>query len=269
MVFDFSIGALDRYLQFLIVPLCVIAGAIFAKYINFPRKLGIIWPILISILLISVQFFNHFVPSLYPKTEWINRALSLKWNFLFPFLGGSGPTPFYVSFLFIALMWVICVLVSLLALRKIELRRGVLLGILILGFSYNMVFAEEYLFGKINGNSGDLIKGAVAFIIKNPDIKKVTVYNDNGGNEVVRSGKYRKRLYVDPKFDIVEKIKNLNLYKEHYMVIDIPHLDETSVYAKYFDTCEVVYKKVSRKISSTIYDCKNAPDIKYDSLLYK
>ena len=141
LVFDFSIGALDRYLQFLIVPLCVIAGAIFAKYINFPRKLGIIWPILISILLISVQFFNHFVPSLYPKTEWINRALSLKWNFLFPFLGGSGPTPFYVSFLFIALMWVICVLVSLLALRKIELRRGVLLGVLFFGFCYNIVFS--------------------------------------------------------------------------------------------------------------------------------
>jgi hypothetical protein len=30
-VFDFSIGALDRYFQFLVIPLCVISGAVFAR----------------------------------------------------------------------------------------------------------------------------------------------------------------------------------------------------------------------------------------------
>lgn len=270
LAFDFSIGALDRYLQFLIVPLCIISGAVFAKYLNYEsRILNYISPIIITVLIFSVQFFDHFIPSLYPKTEWINRALSLKWNFLFPFMGGSGPTPFYVSFLFMALTSFVIYFVSFLAFKKIELRKGVIFGVFMLGLVYNGVFVEEYLFGKINGNSGDLIKDAAAFIVKNPDIKKVTVYNDNGGNEIVRSGKYRKRLYVDPKFDIQEKIKNLNLYKEHYLVIDIPHLDETTVYAKYFATCEPIYKKLSGQISSTIYDCKNAPDIKYDPLLHK
>lgn len=262
LVFDFSIGALDRYLQFIVVPLCVIVGGVLAKYISFDKKGEMIWPIIISGLILSLQFFPHFVPSLYPKTEWISRMMSLKWNFLFPFFGGSGPTPFYVSFLFIAMMWVVSSVVVIVALMKKEARRGAILGIFILGVVYNGVFAEEYLFGKINGNSGQLIKDANTFIVNNSDIKKVTVYNDNGGNEIVRSGKYRKRLYVDPKFDIQEKIKNLNLYKEHYLVIDIPHLDEASVYAEYFNTCEVIYRKVSGKISSTIYDCKNAPDIK-------
>lgn len=261
-IFDFSQGALDRYLQLMIIPLCVIAGAVFAKYISFDKKGEVIWPIIISGLILSLQFFPHFVPSLYPKTEWISRAISLKWNFLFPFLGGSGPTPFYVSFLFIAMVWVVSCVVVIVAIMKKETRRGAILGIFILGLAYNGVFVEEYVFGRINGNSSVLIKDAAAFIIKNPDIKKVTVYNDNGGYEIQQTGKYRKRLYVDPKFDIAEKIKTLNLYKEHYLVIDIPHLDPSTVYAQYFATCEVVYKKESGKISSIVYDCKNAPDIK-------
>ncbi len=267
LFFDFSIGALDRYLQFLIVPLSIISASVFASFINCKDKnytKYIIPPLLLSVVLFFVQFFHHSVPPLYPKTEWIERALSLKWNFLFPFVGGSGPLPFYVSFVFIALVWIICTVLIIFALKKKELKEYVLIGVLIFGSIYNGVFIEEYVYGKINGNTGSLIKNAAKFIVENRDIKKVTVYNDNGGNEIVRSGKYRKRLYVDPKFDINEKIKNLNLYKEHYLVVDIPHLDEKSVYAKYFDTCEIVYTETSKKIKATIYDCKNAPDIKYD-----
>ena len=90
----------------------------------------------------------------------------------------------------------------------------------------------------------------------------VTAYNDNGGNEIQEIGKYRERLYVDPKFDVNEKVSNLNNYKEHYFVLNVPRLDQNSVYQKYFDSCHIIYDKVDKKMSAIIYDCRNIPDIK-------
>lgn len=263
--FDFSIGALDRYFQFLVVPLCIISGAVFGRLQIIDYKTqskNIAYIIFISLLIFSLQFFNHFTPPLYPKTEWISRIASLKWNFLFPFMGGSGPIPFYVSFLFMVISWIALLIVILPTFKNIDLRKKALIGILILGLTYNAVFIEEYLMGKINGSSRELVYDATSFIKKNADISMVTVYNDNGGWEVQNTGKYRKRLYIDPKFDISEKIKTLNKYKEHYLVIDIPHIDQDTIYAKYFSTCETVYKNKSLQINAFVYDCRNAPDLK-------
>jgi len=262
--FDFSLGALDRYLQFLIIPLCIISGAVFAKTMNYESRIkDYALPLFISILIFSVQFFNHLVPPLHPKTEWIARAISMKWNFLFPFSGGSGPLPFYVSFLFMALVWV-CSIVFVLSLLKMKnIKKQILFCVLILGILYNGVFIEEYLFGKINGSAPGLVLGAIEFIKNDQGIKKVTVYNDNGGYEVQKTGKYRKRLYIDPKFDVNEKIQTLNRYKEHYLVVDIPKIDPDSVYQRYFDSCNAVYKEKDKYISATIYNCQNAPDLKF------
>src|SRR3989344_1836556 len=252
-VFDFSIGALDRYFQFLVIPLCIISGAVFSKY--FSRNKIVIWAVAVSVIIFSLQFIHHFTPPLYPKTEWIHRLVSLKWNFLYPFSGGSGPLPFYVSFLFIVLIWVLGLVLALFVFKKRELKSVALATILILGVLYNGVFIEEYLFGGINGSSSTLVAGAVEFIKNDQDIKKVTVYNDNGGFNVQQTGKYRKRLYIDPKFGTKEKAETLNQYKEHYMVVDIPHVDSDTIYTKYWNTCSVIFEEVSGTISSRVYDC--------------
>ncbi len=280
IAFDFSIGALDRYFEFWVVPLSIIAGAVFAKTLgfftvanfslqNFKRSLKsalndrvVILPIIVSLAIFLFQFFTHHTPPLYPKTEWINRVLAFKWNFLFPFMGGSGPLPFYVSFAFMAMAWITALIFFIVYIRKHAFKKGAVIAVLILGLMYNGVFIEEYLVGAINGNSRDLVEDATAFISKQDDIKMVTVYNDNGGFNIMALNKYRKRLYIDPKFDIEEKMKTLNMYKEHYMVVEIPYIDPSTKYAEYFNGCEVVYEKISGKIRSRIYDCKNTPDIK-------
>lgn len=230
--------------------------------INYVKKKENLLILVIPILIFALQFFDHFVPSLYPKTEWITRIISLKWNFLYPFSGGSGPLPFYISFLFMALVWICSVIFSLSALKIKNIKKKVLLCILILGILYNSIFIEEYLFGKINGDASFLVKNSATFIKKDNNISKVTVYNDNGGFNIMETGKYRKRLYIDPKFDVNEKIKTLNTYKEFYLVVDIPHIDPNTVYAKYFSSCKAVYNQKSGKISAFIYDCRNAPDFK-------
>ncbi len=263
--FDFSIGALDRYFQFLVVPLCIISGAVFAKIFGSKEiKLKKEDFIIISIIAISIfalQFFNHVAPPLHPKTEWISRFFSFKWNFLFPFTGGSGPLGFYISFLFLAILYICSIVLAIAIFIKKELKQKVFVAILIIGLIYNFSFIEEYLFGKINGFAPKLLYDATEFIKNNPDIKAVTVYNDNGGYEIMKIGKYRRRLYTSPAFDVNQKIATLNATKDYYLEINIPRIDPNSVFRKYFDSCNIVYKQTDRYISAIVYDCRNATNL--------
>src|ERR1051326_8313706 len=110
VLFDFSIGALDRYFQFMIVPLVIISAVVTDNIFTFSKdkiKWKIVIPIFaITVLIFKLQFLTQTIPPLYPKTDWINRIFSLKWNFLYPFNGGSGPLPFYVSWGFIGYLWI-------------------------------------------------------------------------------------------------------------------------------------------------------------------
>ena len=262
--FDFSIGALDRYFQFLIIPLCIISGAAFAKYMNYElrmancaKKTEIIIFAIISVLIFSIQFFNHYTPPLYPKTEWISRIISLEWNFLYPFMGGSGPLPFYISFGFMALIWIYSLALVIPSFIKNNFKKQALIGVLILGIIYNAVFIEEYLFGKINGNAKTLVINSVSFIARDESIKKIAVYNDNGGYNVRQTNKYEKRIYAAPQFESTYKefFKN---FKGHILFIDIPKIGANSMYAKYFSSCKIIYRKTDKKIEATIYDCQNS-----------
>lgn len=256
LLFDFSIGALDRYFQFLIVPLCIISGAVLSKYIEYKKDYRLICPIIISVAIFLLQFLYHFVPSLHPKSEWINRIMSLKWNFLYPFSGGSGPLGFYISFAFIGLFWVSSFILFLAFLKNRNLKGFVLLGLLVFGLFYNIVFIQEYLFGKINGYAPALVRDATEFIKNNPDIKKVVVYNDNGGDEIRKTGKYEKRLYTSPQFDVKQKVETINNFSGHYLEIDIPPIDPKSVYREYLDSCVLVFDKNDKKIYARVYDCR-------------
>lgn len=263
VVFDFSRAALDKYLTFLIVPLSVISGVIITRVLSSKQEKPstFVWSagLAISVLIFSLQFLPHLVPPLYPKEEWVNMIMRFRWNFVFPFTGGSGPTGFYISWLFIGATWFLSALLVVLALIKKQWRNYLVILFLVVGFVYNGVFIEEYLFGKINGSPNLLIKNAIGFIEKNEQIKKVITYNDNGGPELATIGKYERRLYAAPKFEksYIDILKN---FKGHYLLIDIPHLNLNSPYAKHFKTCELIYEEYHKKISSAIYDCKNSED---------
>lgn len=265
VLFDFSIGALDRYLQLLILPLTIMSSVVIGS-INFSSekrtKEFLLLGAIFALVLFLLQSLPHAVYALHPKSEWISRIVSLKWNFLYPFSGGSGPLGFYVSFLFLGLSWFISVLVLALSYTKYNLKNVLIVFLIPVGLVYNLTFTLEYLFGYQNGSAPRLLSNVVEFIKNDPNIKMVTVYNDNGGDDIQKIGKYRKRLYTDPKFDVVEKVKNLNLFKEHYFVLDIPRIDPESVYTKYLGSCSVIYTEVDKKISAKIYDCTNAPNLK-------
>jgi hypothetical protein len=224
-------------------------------------RMAVFVGMLVSVGLFFLQYIPQFVPALQPKSAWIGRILSLHWNFVYPFSGGSGPLGFYISFLFMGLAWIIAFILFAIGFFKKDLRKTMLLMLIPIGLIYNGMFAEEYLFGFVNGSAPKLVSDVTEFIKNDPDIKMVTVYNDNGGAEIQAIGKYRKRLYTDPKFDINEKVKTLNMYKEFYLEVDIPKIDPTSVYRKYLDSCTTVYDKQDHYISAIVHDCRAVPDI--------
>jgi 4-amino-4-deoxy-L-arabinose transferase-like glycosyltransferase len=263
LLFDFSLGALDRYYEYLVVPLVLMGAAALshrASDIRFSRR--VIWSaIALAITVGLLQFLPHATPPLYPKTEWLHRLVSFDWLFLFPFMGGSGPIPMYVSFLFIAAAWAVsaaCVVASRWYRTLLPLTFACVLAI---GVAYNASFIEEYLWGGINGSSADLAREVAGYVADHPEVTAVTVYNDNGAYEMMQTGKYDHRLYVDPKFDIAQKIDYLNTHKEFYSVIDIPHLDPGTVYARFFGQCKAVFSSRSGTIAAFLYDCRGAPDV--------
>lgn len=265
VLFDFSLGALDRYLQFLIVPLVSLAAVVLSR--NLTALPGRAWaaPLQVGSVLalgiFSVQLAPQVVPSLYPKAEWIGRILSLHWGFLYPFSGGSGPLTFYISFLFIGLTWLASALLAVAGAFRSRRQGAALIVLLPLAFAYNATFAEEYLAGRINGYAPGLVERAAAFIAAEPTIARVVVYNDNGGAEIQVAGKYERRLYTSPDFDWRQKADTMNAFEGHYLVVDAPPIDPDSFFAKYFATCKPIYQDADRYMHATVYDCREAPPI--------
>ena len=194
IIFDFSLAALDKYLTFLVIPLSVITGVIVNEIFGERKaediKRGLILGLLLAVPIFFLQFLAHYVPPLYPKEEWVSRIIKLKWNFVFPFTGGSGPLGFYVSWLFIGLSWISVVILGIVALFRRQQYVLLLVAAMIVGVSYNLVFIEEYLVGRINGSPAVLLKNATDFIEKNESIKKIISYNDIGGYEISKIGKF-------------------------------------------------------------------------------
>lgn len=263
VIFDFSGGALDRYLQLLILPLVAFVaatiGAVFGDEVEKPSettKVYLLAGSATALLIALLQFVPHYIPPLHPKSDWIHRVLTLKWDFVFPFHGGSGPLGFYVSFLFIGVSWLVCTALFVAALRKPQRKKYILAIFIPIALMYNLVFIEEYHFGVINGSAPELLAGAVEFMKNDPDITKVLVYNDNGGAEIQAIGKYQGRLYVAPLFGTDKNIKGADV---HYFELNVPH-PPRGAYEEYFAKCNIVYRKNDQKMTAIIYDCRSRMD---------
>ncbi|MDB5239098.1 MAG: hypothetical protein JWO00_433 [Candidatus Parcubacteria bacterium] len=268
VLFDFSQGALDKYLMFSIVPLAALAGIVIAeifKGLRFPESrendgeprtfpvVAIITGLVIAVTLVSLNFLPQTVAALYPKTEWFSKVLHGHWNVLTPLTGGSGPLGFYISFLFIAVSFIVSIALAAAAMAKKQWRVPFMVAIVIIGLTYNTVFSEELLLGKLNGSSADVMHRTVAFISKTPSVTPVLSYNDIGSHELSVIGKYGGRFYATPDFEEGHKKKFADY--RYYMVIDIPHLYEDGFYGRFFATCTPLFNAFSGRITGRVYDC--------------
>ncbi len=264
VIFDFSVGALDRYLQAVVVPLVIMSSVFFTEVFEDGwtlTKKQILLPIVGGLGILALSFLPQVIPPHHPKTDWLIRVATLKWNFLFPFSGGSGPLGLYVSFLVIGVSFVAAVILCILIRKKPLAKKMLVATLLVIGVVYNAVFAEEYLFGKINGYAPVLLQHALAFISADTSIDNVISYNDIGSDELTAMGKSFGRLYIDPQYDQAN-LKKVNSFSGYYLVIDLPHINQDSMYAKYFSSCTSLYHEVSQRITSDVYDCRKANELK-------
>lgn len=266
ILFDFSAGVLDKYLMFMTAPLSIISGVIVAKILKSGDYTwqNLKWPtyiaLLVAAILVAINFLPHNVMSLYPKTEWFSRVLSLRWNFLNPFNGGSGPIGFYVSFLFIAVSFIASFILGIVGLIKKEWRKACIIIILIIGLAYNAIFAEELMFGKLNGSAPDVLKSSITFIENSPSIKQVMSYNDIGHHEISKIGKWGGRFYAAPQFAKTHRQIFAN-FEGQYLVVDIARISEDIFYGKFLAECDILFETSSGKITGKVYDCSNSKKI--------
>lgn len=252
VLFDFSRGALDKYLMFSIVPLAALSGAVLSRISLLDlRPLWMYGAVLVAGLLIALNFLPHAIMSLYPKTAWFGRVVEGAWNVLIPFNGGSGPVGFYVSFLFIAACFAVTLGAVLLAYFRPAFRSRAVLLIVAVGCAYNAVFLEEFAWGKLNGSASSALREALSFISSRQEINEVITYNDIGAYELYKMRKYAGRFYAAPQFETEHRDK-FSAFSGEYLVVGIPPLYE-GFYRGYFKGCTIFFTTRSKNIEGTVY----------------
>lgn len=255
VLFDFSRGALDKYLMYAIVPLAVLAGAIGARYLaRPPSRLLLAGGALVAFFLLILNFLPQEAMGLYPKSAWFARFFMLDWTFLTPFNGGSGPAGFYVSFLFIAACFGVAFGAIALALARPALAHSALWFLLVAGISYNGIFFEEFSWGGMNGSVAGVLDSSLAFITTLDPATRVLTYNDIGAYELRHAGYYAGRFYAAPQFETAHRV----LFPAHaaadgvFFVVGIPPLYK-GFYTDYLKECSILFTTHSRAISGTVY----------------
>lgn len=257
VLFDFSQGALDKYLMYIIVPLAAIVGTILSKALHglTGRSLGVgaLLGVGSAAVLVAFNFLSPEVMPLYPKTEWISEIAHGNWNILFPFTGGDGPIGVYVSFLFLAGGYIISGIFVFAARLVPRARHAFLVALIVVGIAFNAIFVEEFLFGRINGSAPDALRASLAYIAEN-DVKAVISHGETGAYELRGMGKFAGRFYAVPGYEEGHRA----LFAKHtgkYLVVNVPLLNSGSFYGKFFATCELEFATSSGVIKAYVYDC--------------
>ena len=262
VLFDFSRGALDKYLMFSVVPLAVLSGAALIRMFRDAPSLGLarslVFGIGYSAFLLFLNFLPHEVSALYPKTAWFSSIMQGRLNILTPFNGGSGPAGFYVSLLFIFAVFALSFLAAVVARIIPRFQKGAAILIVLAGLSYNAVFIEEFSFGKIHGSVSEVLSASLSSL---EQASKVITYNDIGAYELSAAGKYAGRFYAAPQFEAEHRERFTRHAEEGgvFLVIGIPPLYE-GFYTEYFEGCTILFATRSKAIEGIVYGaCQATP----------
>jgi hypothetical protein len=173
---------------------------------------------------------------------------------LIPFNGGSGPMGFYVSFLFIALVFLISFVIMIAGIFKPTWRQSALAILICLGLTYSLIFTEEYVFGKISGSASEVLRSSLTYVKADKSGDQYITYNDIGAYELSAMHKYAGRFYVAPELEGTN-LERLGKFNGKYLIVDMPRIDTNSGYAIFFKSCTVLASSTSGQIKGYIYSC--------------
>jgi len=255
VLFDFSTLTIERYFMFMIVPSVLIGAQAISDLLErqtIRKNFYIIATIVFILFSYFILSFSHDVLPLNPKEAYVDRVKALDFSFLIPFTGGSGPSGFYFSALFIILSWLISIVTLLYCYIVKKYREIALVIFIVVGFGYNVLFSAEYLFGSIYGSVDRVAKETIKYINSNNAIEGVITYYDIGAYYLRLSGKYDSRFYTAPKRDYTPKIEN---YRGQYMIVDFPAIDKEGRYWPLISRCPILKKFQDKKVESYVFDC--------------
>lgn len=255
ILFDFSTLTIERYFMFLIIPSVLISAQVISSLLEKHQIRKNFYIIAVAIFILAsyvVLSLPYDVIPLNPKEAYVDRIKSLDFNFLIPFTGGSGPSGFYFSALFILVNWLLAAILLAWA-TYIKKAKGFLLAVFVVfGLGYNILFSTEYLFGPIYGNVDKVAKETIEYVNSNKDIKEVVTYYDIGAYYLRLSGKYSARFYTTPKRDYTPRIES---HRGQYIIVDFPAIDKGGRYWPLIARCPLLKKFQDKKVESYIFDC--------------
>ena len=255
VLFDFTTLTIERYFMFLILPAVLISAQVLFDlsgkqpiHKNFYIGAVIIF-ILTSYIVLTL---SHAVIPLNPKEAYVASIKALDFKFLIPFTGGSGPSGFYFSALFILLNWLLAAIALVWTAYVKKAGKLFLAVFIVFGLGYNILFSTEYLFGPIYGSVDKVAKETIQYVNSSNNIKEVITYYDIGAYYLRLSGKYYSRFYTAPKRDYTPKIE---AYRGQYMIVDFPTIDKNGRYWPLIARCSLLKKFQDKKVESYIFDC--------------
>jgi glycosyltransferase involved in cell wall biosynthesis/4-amino-4-deoxy-L-arabinose transferase-like glycosyltransferase len=261
ILFDFSQGALDKYLMYSIVPLVALSGSAITRvlggHVRREALSGVILGGVISTALIAISYLPHDVIPLYPKTAFVDAVVSRHWNILMPFTGGNGPLGFYMSFLLMAMAFIASFIIVTIGWFKKRFEVTAIVALLVIGLVYNALFIQEYFWGNLYGSAPRVLHEALVYIGSNNEITSVITHADAGAYELNTMGKYTGRFYAVPAYAEGHR----ELFSKHagqYLVVDMPLLNQSGFYRSFFNTCTPLFETHSGVIKGYVYDCADS-----------
>jgi len=260
-LFDFSHRTFDRYLSFATVPVIMFASLglskIFSDRIHYVR--------LFYLLVICFPLFwfllkkpAHPMP-LHPKEDFVKAVTGFHWNFLMPIFTGSGPIGFYLSFFFIATIFLLCIFVCLLFAISDKFQNFGSSILIIFVIVYSIVGISEYTTGIQFGSASKVAKSILTEIANDDSINRVKTYNDIGGWELAEANKYEGRIYLNPEW-ASEKSKNFKSFEGFVLVVNMPDIKADNWFAQALsEKCKTKIVVVDKLVTGKLYKCKPIP----------
>jgi hypothetical protein len=254
-------GALERYLSVIIPALCILSGSYLAKIkidklrLRILIVLGIGYFLLLNLFsLIKSEYLVHSIK------EYGIRAVTLDWNFLFPFYGAGGPT-FLIPFWTIAIsFWLsfIFLTVAIMFYRKKKIFYLIFMCFLAVSGAFNLYVLQEFNFSlhapSVNKGFNELLdrldyeNASVVYT----NIGAIRIYHDDSIKFVYLRCPKKNTLCLDKYGELIRRFGGAAY------IIDFPQRFENSQYYDLLeDNCEL-REKISDKqaVLGYIYDCE-------------
>jgi len=219
---------LDRYFGILTPALALIGADVIAS-VKW-KKIDAFIIAVFGIISTAIFYFLNSIGSSIPfsdKSAFITNALSLSWNFLIPFNGGSGPVGFYISFAMIASAVIISSFSIITAFfsRKHFKKAIALLIITFIGF--NIIMINEFVGFHQHADVDKVEKDAVSYILQHSELKQPIYIFRNWGLRTYLEDRYSQFVSLDFFHD---NEKDASAFKEQFeqggtiLYVDFPVL---------------------------------------------